>query len=51
MDEFRFWVYPVVRGKGDRLFEDGISANLELVDARTFDSGFVVMTCVPKRNG
>ena len=48
-DEFRFWVYPVVRGRGTRLFEDGINADLELVDTRAFGGGFVVLTCRPKK--
>ena len=51
MDEFRFWVFPVVRGGGYRLFEDGFRADLELVDTRVFSTGFVVLTCRPKNNG
>jgi dihydrofolate reductase len=51
VDEFRFWVYPVVRGKGTRLFEDGVNADLELVETRVFAGGFVVMTCRPKGVG
>jgi len=51
IDEFRFWIYPVVRGGGTRLFEDGFSANLELVDTQVFSSGFVVLTCRPKTAG
>ncbi|MDQ3411128.1 MAG: dihydrofolate reductase family protein [Chloroflexota bacterium] len=49
VDEFRFWVYPVVRGRGARLFEDGVAADLELVETRVFGGGFVVLTCIPKR--
>jgi dihydrofolate reductase len=48
MDEFRFWVFPVVRGGGSRLFQDGFSADLELVETRVFSTGFVVLTCRPK---
>lgn len=48
MDEFRFWVFPVVRGGGTRLFEEGFSADLDLVETRVFSSGFVVLTCRPK---
>jgi dihydrofolate reductase len=50
MDEFRFWVYPVVRGGGSRLFEDAIAADLELVDTRVFEAGFAILTCRPKHN-
>jgi dihydrofolate reductase len=49
MDEFRFWVYPVVRGRGTRLFEDGVNTNLKLVDTRVFGAGFAVLTCVPEK--
>jgi dihydrofolate reductase len=48
VDEYRFWVYPVVRGEGSRLFTEGLEADLELVDTRVFSSGFVVMTCRPR---
>jgi dihydrofolate reductase len=51
VDEFRFWVYPSVRGKGTRLFNDDVSADLELVDTKTFRNGFTVMTCRPKKTG
>jgi dihydrofolate reductase len=51
VDEFRFWVSPVVRGRGTRLFEDGVNADLKLVDTKVFGSGFVVLTCVPKGKG
>lgn len=48
-DEFLFWVYPVVRGRGTRLFKDEVNADLELVDTRVFGAGFAVLTCRPKR--
>jgi len=48
IDEFHFWVYPVVRGSGTRLFEGDISADLHLVETRVFSSGFTVMSCRPK---
>lgn len=37
VDEFRFLIYPVVLGKGQRLFTD-IPATLELVEQKTFGS-------------
>ncbi len=48
VDEFRFWVFPVVRGRGTRLFEDGLNVDLELIETRVFGGGFVVLTCRPK---
>lgn len=48
IDEFRFWVYPVVRGGGARLFGDGARADLKLVETRAFGAGFAVLTCRPE---
>jgi dihydrofolate reductase len=48
IDEYRLMVFPVVVGSGKRLFEDGIDTTiLELVDAKTFGSGVVVLTYRP----
>ena len=48
VDEYRMMVFPVVVGNGKRLFADGIGTKaLELVDAKTFDSGAVVLTYRP----
>jgi dihydrofolate reductase len=40
VDEYRLFVYPVVQGRGRRLFPDGfVCPDLRLVDARAFRSG------------
>jgi dihydrofolate reductase len=45
VDEYRLLVYPVVLGKGKRLFGDGsVPAALRLVDTKTIASGVVVHT-------
>ena len=47
VDGIRLLVYPVVLGKGQRLFEDGTTATLKLVDTRTFGSGVVGLVYEP----
>jgi len=45
VDEYRLFVYPVVLGRGARLFEDATDVpSLELVDSRSFASGVVLTT-------
>jgi dihydrofolate reductase len=43
IDEYRTWVFPVVLGKGKRLFEaDAAPRTLELQETRTLSSGVVL---------
>ena len=45
VDEYRLWVFPVVLGKGKRLFARGaIPASLRLVDTKTSSTGVVILT-------
>jgi dihydrofolate reductase len=40
VDELRLFVYPVVQGRGRRLFPDGFEVSrVELLEARQFDNG------------
>ena len=47
IDEFHFWVYPVVRGSGTRLFGGDVSADLHLVETRAFSAGISLLICQP----
>lgn len=50
IDEYRIFVYPVVRGSGKRLFKDGSNATLKLVETKTVSSGVVILTYQPDKN-
>ena len=49
VDEFRFWVRPVVAGAGQRLFEhvDTSGLHLRLTGERRLENGSVILTYVP----
>ena len=50
IDEYRLMVFPVVVGKGKRLFEDAIDTKvMKLVGTENFGSGVVVLTHRPAR--
>jgi dihydrofolate reductase len=50
IDEFRFWIRPVVVGAGQRLFEDVDTSGLHLTltDERRLQNGSVILTYVPR---
>jgi dihydrofolate reductase len=50
VDVYRLLVYPVVLGKGQRLFEEGTTTTLKLVEAKSFSSGVAALIYEPKRD-
>ena len=49
IDEYRLMIFPIVLGIGKRLFKEGSSATLKLVETQTFSSGVVVLSYQPER--
>ena len=47
-DEYHFWVFPVVAGSGQRLFDGLDVTHLTLLDTTTFSSGIVVHMYAPQ---
>ena len=48
VDEFHFWVFPILTGGGQRLIEGIDTTHLELLDTSVFSSGIVVHVMGPK---
>jgi dihydrofolate reductase len=44
IDEFRLMIFPVVLGRGKRLFGEGIHQPFQLADFKTFATGAVLLT-------
>lgn len=52
VDELRLMVFPLVLGKGKRLFGDtSETKSLELVDVKTLEDGVFILTYRPPQNG
>jgi dihydrofolate reductase len=49
VDEYHFWIFPVVSGSGERLFDGFDTTHLRLVRSTSFASGIVVHVYEPKQ--
>ncbi|MEV5386318.1 dihydrofolate reductase family protein [Streptomyces sp. NPDC052721] len=47
LDEYRIWLYPVIKGQGRPLFRPESTAPVALAETVTFESGVVVLTYRP----
>ena len=44
IDTYRLMIFPVVVGRGRRLFDEAIPATLQLTETKAYDSGVVALT-------
>ncbi len=49
VDEYRLLVYPLVLGTGKRLFPNGVTTKLRLIESQTFPTGVVFLHYAPEK--
>jgi dihydrofolate reductase len=49
VDQYNLLIYPLVLGKGQRLFEEGRAAKLKVVDTKSYSSGVTGLIYQPDR--
>ena len=47
VDEYLFWLFPVIAGSGERLYDGIDTTDFDLVDVKRLDNGILGLTYVP----
>ena len=47
VEEYLFWLFPVIAGSGERLYEGIDPTDLDLIDVKRLDNGILGLTYVP----
>ncbi|MBI1403289.1 MAG: dihydrofolate reductase [Porphyrobacter sp.] len=48
VDQINLLIYPVVRGEGQKLFDEGLAVDLDCASAKRIANGVIVTTFAPK---
>lgn len=49
VDEYHLLVFPIILGSGKRVFPEGFSSGLKLIETKSFPSGVVLLRYQPER--